>query len=249
MLQVRLPPNFKAVRFDGAAHTALFRRLEADVAAVRFDAPEGKIELPVKLKVHDSVFAPLAKWAMLLAGNYRCVQKDTVRPIKDAVHGDAAASRAVCELVVAQCVSLGARREDLVPFEKYANATLLPGSPSSAARASPAPRTSSGWIAWCRRSRRRRGCGSPRSTRPSRSSTAGWSATAGRLEAGAAPGRRTSTPRPLHEPERIEGAKLREVLAPDDRLHAPCVLPPSRPREPARLLCPMLRVVAIQAPP
>jgi hypothetical protein len=34
---------------------------------VRFDTPEGKIELPVKLKVHDSIFVPLAKWAMLLA--------------------------------------------------------------------------------------------------------------------------------------------------------------------------------------
>jgi hypothetical protein len=43
------------------------------VDAARFDTPEGKIELPVKLKVYDSVFVPLAKWAMLLAGNYRCV--------------------------------------------------------------------------------------------------------------------------------------------------------------------------------
>jgi len=117
------------------AHTAILRRLESDVEAVRLDAPEGKIELPVKLKVHDSIFVPLAKWAMLLAGNYRCVLKGSVRPIKDAVHSDLAATRAVYEWVVTLCVSLGADRKDLVPFDKYANAALSLGSPSSAARA------------------------------------------------------------------------------------------------------------------
>src|SRR5207248_328926 len=68
VLQVRLPTNFKAARFDSDKHTAILRRLESDIEAARFDG----IELPVKLKVHESVFVPLAKWAMLLAGNYRC---------------------------------------------------------------------------------------------------------------------------------------------------------------------------------
>jgi hypothetical protein len=113
----------------------VLRRLEADIEAVRFDAPEGKIELPVKLKVYDSVFVPLAKWAMLVAGNYRCVQKDGMRSIKDAVHGDLEAARAVYEWVVTLCVSLGADRKDLVPFDKYAAAARSLGSPSSAARA------------------------------------------------------------------------------------------------------------------
>lgn len=136
VLQVRLPTNFKAARFDSDAHTALLRELAADIEAVRHDAGDGsRIELPVKLKVHDSVFVPLAKWAMLLAGNYRCVQADSVRPIKEAVHGDIAASRAVYEWVVDLCVSLGADRADLVPFEKYAAAAQSLGSPSSAARA------------------------------------------------------------------------------------------------------------------
>jgi hypothetical protein len=135
VLQVRLPTNFKAARFESEAHTAILRRLEADIEASRFDAGDGKIELPVKLKVHDSVFVPLAKWAMLLAGNYRCIQKDSIRPIKDAVHGDLAVSRAVYNWVVKLCVSLGADEKDLVPFEKYAAAAQSLGSPSSAARA------------------------------------------------------------------------------------------------------------------
>jgi len=136
VLQVRLPTNFKSARFDSDAHTAILRQLEADIEAVRFDAGDGqKIELPVKLKVHDSVFVPLAKWAMLIAGNYRCVQKDGMRPIKEAVHSDIAASRAVYDWVVRLCVSLGASGKDMVPFDKYANAALSLGSPSSAARA------------------------------------------------------------------------------------------------------------------
>ncbi len=135
VLQVRLPTNFKAARFDSDAHTAILRQLEKDVEAVRFDTGSGKIELPVKLKVHDSVFVPLAKWSMLIAGNYRCVQKDAARSIKEAVHTDLEATRAVYNWVVKLCVSLGAAEKDLVPFEKYANAALSLGSPSSAARA------------------------------------------------------------------------------------------------------------------
>ena len=135
VLQVRLPTNFKAARFDSNAHTAILRQLESEIEAVRFDAGDGKIDLPVKLKVHDSVFVPLAKWSMLLAGNYRCVQKDGMRSIKDAVHSDIEASRSVYNWVGKLCKSLGAAEKDLVPFEKYANAALSLASPSSAARA------------------------------------------------------------------------------------------------------------------
>jgi hypothetical protein len=133
VLQVRLPTNFKAARFESDEHTAMLRGLAADIEAARF-GPE-KIELPVKLKVHDSVFVPLAKWAMLLAGNYRCVQAEQMRSIRDAVHGNIDETRRVYEWVVELCVSLGASRDDMVPFDKYANAALSLQSPSSAARA------------------------------------------------------------------------------------------------------------------
>src|SRR5689334_4347320 len=93
------------------------------------------MELPVKLKVHDSIFVPLAKWAMLISGNYRCVTKDGIRPIKEAVHSYLQASRDMYNWVVKLCVSLGAEEKDLVPFEKYAAAAQSLGSPSSAARA------------------------------------------------------------------------------------------------------------------
>jgi hypothetical protein len=131
VLQVRLPTNFKSARFPSDAHTAMLRRLEADIEAARFEG----MELPVKLKVHESVFVPLAKWAMLMAGNYRCVTRQGIRSIKEAVHSDLEASRAVYHWVVKLCVSLGADEKDLVPFEKYAAAANGLASPSSAARA------------------------------------------------------------------------------------------------------------------
>jgi len=136
VLQVRLPTNFKSARFESEEHTKILRDLEQDIEAIRFDVGGGqKIELPVKLKVHESVFTPLAKWAMLMSGNYRCVTKQGVRPIKDAVHSDLKASRDMYNWVVKLCVSLGANEKDLVPFEKYANAALSLLTPSSAARA------------------------------------------------------------------------------------------------------------------
>ena len=133
VLQVSLPTNFKAARFASDAHTAILRQMQSDIEAIRFGP--GKMELPVKLKVHDSVFVPLAKWSMLLTGNYRCVQRDGVRSIRDAVHSDLEASRSIYNWVSALCKSLGAAEEDLVPFEKYAAAARGLAKPSSAARA------------------------------------------------------------------------------------------------------------------
>ena len=52
-LLVTLPTNFKCARFVDDKDTAIVRKLEQDVEAARFDAPEGKIELPVKLRVYE----------------------------------------------------------------------------------------------------------------------------------------------------------------------------------------------------
>lgn len=135
VLQVTLPTNFKVARFDDPKHTALLRQLEKDVDAVRFQAPEGPIELPVKLRLSESIFVPLAKWSMLLAGNYRCITPDGMRTAQEAVHSDIAQSKSVYDFVYDVCKRLGARDEDLVPFEKYAAAAQSLSRPASAARA------------------------------------------------------------------------------------------------------------------
>ncbi len=135
VLQVTLPTNFKVARFESVKYTAMLRKMADDIEAARYNPGDGEVQLPVKLRVHDSIFVPLAKWAMLLTGNYRCVTKDSAIDIKDAVHRDIATSRAVYNWVCGVCEKLGASPNDLVPFEKYAAAANDLVRPSSAARA------------------------------------------------------------------------------------------------------------------
>jgi hypothetical protein len=135
VLQVTLPTNFKVARFDDEAMTSILRELARDVEAVRMDTPEGQIELPVKLKLHDSIFVPLAKWAMLLAGNYRCITATGMRTAQEAVHSNIEESKSIYDFVNDLCIGLGAAPSDLVPFEKYAAAAQSLTRPASAARA------------------------------------------------------------------------------------------------------------------
>jgi hypothetical protein len=135
VLQVTLPTNFKVARFDSEKHNAVLRQLQGDIEAIRWDTGDGQIELPVKLKVHDSVFVPLAKWPMLLTGNYRCITENGATTIKAAVHSDLEASRSIYNFVYNLCINLGATSNDLVPFEKYAAAAASLTRASSPARA------------------------------------------------------------------------------------------------------------------
>jgi hypothetical protein len=135
VLQVGLPTNFKVARFDATEPTAMLRDLESGIEAARFDPGQEALEVPVKLKVHDSIFVPLAKWPMLVTGNYRCVRPDGMIPIREAVHGDIGRSREIYDWVSRLCARIGAEPDDLVPFEKYAKAAEILGKPSSAARA------------------------------------------------------------------------------------------------------------------
>lgn len=130
-LHVGLPTNFKATEFADPEHTAILRKLEADILDVRLDDKD----VPVKLRVYESLFVPMAKWSMLLTGNYRCVKSDDVISIRDAVHGDLDLARRIYEWVDALSCKLGADPGDLVPFEKYAKAAESLLNPSSVARA------------------------------------------------------------------------------------------------------------------
>ena len=134
-LLVTLPTNFKCAKFEDDNDTAIVRNLEKDVDAARFKIASDEIELPVKLKAYDSIWVPLAKWSMLLAGNYRCITKDGMRTAQEAVHSNIEESRSVYNFVFDLCVKLGANPADLVPFEKYAAAAQSLSRPASAARA------------------------------------------------------------------------------------------------------------------
>jgi hypothetical protein len=131
VLHVGLPTNFKASIFEDEAHNRMLRELEADIDAVRLDGHD----VPVKLKVFDSLFVPLAKWSMLLTGNYRCITPHEPQSIRDAVHGDLKLSQSIYDHVDTIARQLGADPQDQVPFAKYAKAAESLLKPSSAARA------------------------------------------------------------------------------------------------------------------
>lgn len=131
VLHVGLPTNFKSSPFASDAHNVILKTLEDDIAKVLLD---GK-DVPVKLRVHDTMFVPLAKWSMLLTGNYRCVTKGEPQAIREAVHGDLDLSREIYTFVDSIAQKLGAKADELVPFDKYASAAKGLLKPSSAARA------------------------------------------------------------------------------------------------------------------
>lgn len=131
VLHVGLATNFKAAAFADDAHNKVLRELEADIDALKLDGQD----VPVKLKVFDSPFVPLAKWSMLLTGNYRCITLQEPQSIKDAVHRDLKLSQSIYEHVDGVARRLGADPQDQVPFEKYAKAAESLLKPSSAARA------------------------------------------------------------------------------------------------------------------
>lgn len=131
VLHVGLPTNFKAAQFAKVEHQKLLKQLAQDISEVRI---EGK-DVPVKLRVYESLFVPMAKWSMLLTGNYRCIGGDHVQAIRDAVHGDSNASSDVYSYVDNLVQKLGGEIGDAVPFEKYAKAAENLLKPSSAARA------------------------------------------------------------------------------------------------------------------
>ena len=131
VLHVGLPTNFKAATFADEKHNVLLRELEADIARATLNGAD----VPVKLKVHDSLFVPLAKWSMLLTGNYRCITLQEPRSIREAVHTDLALSKSIYDHVDNVARRLGADPADQVPFEKYAKAAESLLKPSSAARA------------------------------------------------------------------------------------------------------------------
>jgi hypothetical protein len=134
--------------FDCAFKLGMIRHVETDMVqpdAVLVESVVGNgagrvggrvlQDVPVKLKVFDSMFVPLAKWSMLLTGNYRCITPQEPQSIRDAVHSDINLSQSIYDHVDAIAQRLGADPTDQVPFEKYAKAAESLLKPSSAARA------------------------------------------------------------------------------------------------------------------
>ena len=61
VLVVRLPTNFKACTFGNDKDTAMLRQLEEDIQNARFHENGQDLQVPVKLRVYDSVFMSTGK--------------------------------------------------------------------------------------------------------------------------------------------------------------------------------------------
>ena len=131
VLRVGLPTNFKTATYSDPDDTGILTWIADGIDRARFDGRD----VPVKLRVHESLFVPFAKWPMLLTGNYRCITAGAPISMHDAVLTDLEASREVYDCVAEIVRRLGAAAGDLVPFDKYAAAAEQLTAPSSAARA------------------------------------------------------------------------------------------------------------------
>lgn len=131
-LHVGLWSNFKVAPFHHCAHQVLVQQLASDMQQVRVEGQR----VPVDLVAHSSLTVPLAKWPMLMTGNYRCTlpNGDSIS-IAKAVWQNIEMSRQIYEWVLGLALACGAVHADLVPFRVYATVAKSLNKPSSVARA------------------------------------------------------------------------------------------------------------------
>jgi len=134
MTAATLPTNFKVAPFTHARHQAMLERLASDIDASRIEIAGAACQPYVRLRPHPSRWIPLAKWPMLITGNFRCLAPGAPVSIREAVTGDEAESRQLYDWVVAVCLALGAEAETMVPFDAYRAAAAGLSLPSSVAR-------------------------------------------------------------------------------------------------------------------
>jgi hypothetical protein len=134
LVAVNLPTNFKVAPFQDYESRQLLERLSADIDLVRVPSNNGLLHPRVRLRAHPSRFVPLAKWPMLITGNFRCMTEAAPRSIADAVTSDLPLSRDLYEWVVSVCLKLGAEEATMVSFDRYLDAARGLSLPSSVSR-------------------------------------------------------------------------------------------------------------------
>ena len=133
-VKVTLDSNFKIAPFAQPKHSKMLRSLcrSANLAASLHNSlsrPRVQL-LPVR-----SEFTPLAKWPMLMTGNYRCITDGTPMSIAETIADDSITSRRLYECTRHLCTVLGADVDALVTYEAYVKAASQLSSPSSVALA------------------------------------------------------------------------------------------------------------------
>jgi len=134
IISVTLPTNFKVAPFEHEHHQRMLEQLSTDIDAFRIDAGGTLCQPRVRLRPNASNFAPLAKWPMLITGNFRCMTSGDPISIGQAVCSNEPESRDIYEWVSQVCMALGAEESALVPFNRYLAAAEGLSLPSSLAR-------------------------------------------------------------------------------------------------------------------
>lgn len=139
LIEVTLPTNFKAAPFRDPLAQAKLKQLADDINAVSIIRGSEKLIPGVRLVAHQSAYVPLAKWPMLITGNFRCFRDGPAVSIGRAVNDDLAESESLYNWVGQLSAQLIGEREPVddqpfVAFDRYANAARSLSSPSSIAR-------------------------------------------------------------------------------------------------------------------
>jgi len=138
LLRVNHPTNIKAAPFANERAQEILQKLATSIDELRVFFNGEQHQIGVRLIGHHHPLVSMAKWPMLITGNFRCWSSSGIVSIADAVHADPQISAEIYEWVSLLCQKLCAaadvRDVPLVPFERYAEAAHSLTLPSSLAR-------------------------------------------------------------------------------------------------------------------
>ena len=130
--------NIKVAPFTDAEDQRMLTSLAESIDALRVQQGGIAHQVGMRLVAHSDPLVSMAKWPMLITGNFRCWTSQGPISIADAVHADLYQSRFIYEWVSDLCVGFAAEANlpppALVPFERYAEAATTLTMPSSLAR-------------------------------------------------------------------------------------------------------------------
>jgi len=134
-INVRLASNFKISNFKDSSSSNLLKKISANIKSSRLKIENTQIRIPINLNIYNSVYVPISKWPMLIAGNYRCIESSGLISIKEALFKNIEESRLIYNDVIKLCILIGAEEKNLINFETYLKAAKNLTAPSSVARA------------------------------------------------------------------------------------------------------------------
>lgn len=133
-IHVRLASNFKISDFKDNKSSKLLEIISNKINNARYLIKEKNTKIPINFNIFKSNFVSISKWPMIITGNYRCLENNKLRSIKEAVNEDLNYSKKIYNDVYELCKKIGAEDKDLINFEKYVKASQNLNAPSSVSR-------------------------------------------------------------------------------------------------------------------